>query len=320
MSLVLPDGYVLDAIGPFQGTANDASITERILETRNDLVEWCDYGDIMICDRGFRDVIQTMSDLGYEVKSPVYLGKSQNQHTTIESNESRLITKVRWTVESYHARMKKWRILSDRIENQFLPKLGDMVRIISAGLNAFRGSIVANADNDQLHMIAKLMNEQKSQNNTLKYYIDRGLIRTRSHWRNMDDESIVFPEIDLDYLRELFFGTYQIKQSKTYTEEHLDEDGNYIVQVAPEEGEIIRCRIQSRHSNATRYYAWIRYSLLDNTIKAWYCQCRSGARTLGCCGHIASVIWYLSYARLHDFHPSSGRMRVVQAIEYVRND
>ncbi|CAF3028442.1 unnamed protein product [Rotaria sp. Silwood2] len=318
MSLVLPDGYVLDTIGPFQGTANDASITERILETRNDLVAWCDYGDIMICDRGFRDVIQTMSDLGYEVKSPVYLEKSKNQHTTTDSNESRLITKVRWTVESYHARMKKWRILSDRIENQFLSKLGDIVRIISAGLNAFRGPIISNVDDDQSKMMAKLMKEQKSKNNTLKCDIDRGLISSRSQWKKLDDENIVFPEMDLDHLRELFFGTYQIKQSETYTEEHLDEEGNYVVQVAPEEDELIRCRIQSRHSNATRYYAWIRYSLSENTITAWYCQCRSGARTVGCCGHIASVIWYLSYARLHDFHPSPGRMRVVQAIEYLR--
>lgn len=320
MSLVLPDGYVLDTIGPFQGTANDASIAERILKTRNELVEWCDYGDIMICDRGFRDVIQTMSNLGYEVKSPVYLSKSQNQHTTTDSNESRLITKVRWTVESYHARMKKWRILSDRIENQFLPKLGDMVRIISACLNAFRGPIVVNADNDQSRVIAQRMTEQKSQNNTLKYDVDRGLISARSRWKKLDDESIAFPEVDLDDLRELFFGTYQIKQSRTYAEEHLDEDGNYIIEVAPEEGEIIRCRVQSRHSNATRYYAWIRYSLEDNTIKAWYCQCRSGARTLGCCGHVGSIIWYLSYARLHDFRPSSGRTRVVRAIEYLRDD
>ncbi|CAF4657751.1 unnamed protein product [Rotaria sp. Silwood2] len=107
MSLVLPDGYVLDTIGPFQGTANDATIAQQIIETRNELLQWCDYGDIMICDRGFRDVIQTLGDLGYEVKSPAYLNKSQNQHNTAEANESRLVTKVRWTVESYHGRMKK---------------------------------------------------------------------------------------------------------------------------------------------------------------------------------------------------------------------
>ena len=95
ISLVFPDGYTLDTIDPFQGTANDAIITQRIVDTRNELREWCDDGDIMICDRGFRDVIQTLTDLGYEVRSPAYLDKFQVQHNTVEANESRLVTKVR---------------------------------------------------------------------------------------------------------------------------------------------------------------------------------------------------------------------------------
>ena len=317
MSLVLPDGYILDTIGPFQGTVNDATITQQIIETRNELIQWCDHGDIMICDRGFRDVIQTLSDLGYEVKSPVYLNKSQNQHNTEEANESRLVTKVRWTVESYHSRMKKWRILSDRVENQFLPKLGDIVKVISAALNAFRGPVITNAQDAESLSIARRMKEQILKNNSLLEYVNRGLISTRSHWKNLEDSDVEFPEMDLNYLRSLFFGTYQIKQSQTYTEEHLDDKGSYVVQVAPENNEFLRCRIQSRHSNAIRYHAWIHYNLSTNMILAWYCRCRSGARTIGCCGHVASIIWYLSYARLHDFKSSTGRKQFVEAIEYI---
>ena len=317
MSLVFPDGYILDAIGPFQGTANDAIITQRIVDTRNELREWCDDGDIMICDRGFRDVIQTLSDLGYEVKAPAYLDKFQTQHNTVEANESRMVTKVRWTVESYHSRMKKWRILSDRVENQFVPKIGDIVKIISAALNAFRGSIVNDGQDFESDSIAKIMKEQLLKNNTLLDDINHGLISSRSHWKNLDDQSIEFPVLDLNELRSLFFGIYQIKQSRTYTEEHLDDNGNYIVQVAPENSELLRSRIQSRHSNAVRYYAWIRYILPTNAIHSWYCQCRSGARTLGCCGHVASVIWYLAYARLQNFQPSYARRRIVQSIEYT---
>ncbi|CAF1274669.1 unnamed protein product [Rotaria sp. Silwood1] len=92
-------------------------------------------------------------------------------------------------------------------------------------------------------MMGKLMKEQKSKNNTLKCDIDRGLISSRGEWKKLDDENIVFPEMNLEHLRQLFFGTYQIKQSETYTEEHLDEEGNYVVQVAPEEDEMIRCQI-----------------------------------------------------------------------------
>lgn len=32
-------------------------------------------------------------------------------------------------------------------------------------------------------------------------------------------------------------------------------------------------------------------------ISRYYCTCRSGARTLGCYAHIASVLWFLGYAR-----------------------
>ena len=104
----------------------------------------------MIVDRGFRDVVETISELGYEPKMPVYLSKGQKQHTTQEANEARLETKTRWTVESCHARLKKWRFFSDRIENQLLPKLQDCVRIVSAALNCFRESVVK--DHNTIHM------------------------------------------------------------------------------------------------------------------------------------------------------------------------
>jgi len=31
----------------------------------------------------------------------------------------------------------------------------------------------------------------------------------------------------------------------------------------------------------------------------YYCTYQSGARTLGSCAHVASVLWYLEYARNH---------------------
>ena len=34
-------------------------------------------------------------------------------------------------------------------------------------------------------------------------------------------------------------------------------------------------------------------------IEKWYCDCQSGARTLGACAHVTSVLWYLGIAR-HD--------------------
>ena len=53
MSLVFPDGYVLDSIGPYlaDGKNNDAGITEHILNLHGDLAEWLSEGDVCVDDR-----------------------------------------------------------------------------------------------------------------------------------------------------------------------------------------------------------------------------------------------------------------------------
>lgn len=60
---------------------------------------------------------------------------------------------------------------------------------------------------------------------------------------------------------------------------------------------IIQVKIQSRHVSSKVYKIWIEYDELEGTIDGWYCTCKSGARTLGCCSHITSVLWYLGYYR-----------------------
>lgn len=48
------------------------------------------------------------------------------------------------------------------------------------------------------------------------------------------------------------------------------------------------------------------YLLLDLTLNGkegvvgYYCQCKNGQRTLGCCSHIMTVIWYFGFARYTD--------------------
>ena len=136
----------------------------------------------------------------------------------------------------------------------------------------------------------------------------------RSCWKKIEDIDFEFPKMSLDEFRLLFFGTYQIKQARTYVEEHFNMDSDFIVEVDNSIADIVRCSIQSRHSNAHKYKAWIQYSLTSNPIRARYCQCKAGGRTVGRCAHIASVIWYLCYARHTDFIYSAGRRRIEQAI------
>ena len=95
----------------------------------------------------------------------------------------------------------------------------------------------------------------------------------------------------------IFQGIYQLKQAKSYTIEHLSADGKYAVKIRKHRPDIIKAKIQSRHKNSTSYDVWIRYSAQE--IFGWYCTCSAGARIVGCCAHVASIIWYLSFVRFH---------------------
>ena len=77
--------------------------------------------------------------------------------------------------------------------------------------------------------------------------------------------------------------------------------------------------IQSRHSNAKKYYLFIKYKIMTDEDKRknveslekdasenlqWACSCFSGLRTVGCCVHIATVVIFLSYYRFLDNPPN----------------
>jgi hypothetical protein len=131
---------------------------------------------------------------------------------------------------------------------------------------------------------------------------------------SIEDTDFDFSELSSDDLRFLFLGTYKIKLARTYVEEHLNQEGDYIIELDDNRDDILRCTIQSRHSNAIMYKSWIQYSLSGDPITAWYCTCRGGSVTIGACSHIVSIVWYLSYARHHQFKPYEGRRRIQQAI------
>lgn len=53
----------------------------------------------MIVDRGFRDAIPTIKHFGYEAVMPSFLN-GKKQFNIEEANYTRLVTKVRWVIES----------------------------------------------------------------------------------------------------------------------------------------------------------------------------------------------------------------------------
>jgi hypothetical protein len=59
---------------------------------------------------------------------------------------------------------------------------------------------------------------------------------------------------------------------------------------------LVRGRIQSRHRSSTRYFIYIlinRERGGAEAVSGYCCSCPNGLRTVGCCSHITTVLWYL---------------------------
>ena len=98
--------------------------------------------DVFVVDRGFRDSLELLRNLGFQIAMPHFLPKGVKQHFVQEGNESRLVTKIRWVVESANGRIKQWRALRHVIPNSQVPFIEDYVRIVCAICNAYRPPLV----------------------------------------------------------------------------------------------------------------------------------------------------------------------------------
>lgn len=281
-----------------------------------EMMNWLQEGDLFIVDRGFRDSVEMVESLGFRAEMPEYLKKGQKQHTTEEANHSRLVTKVRWVVESANGRIKKWKALDQVMPNSQLYCVGDHVQIVCAMCNKYRPVFAAcSLDDDEL---AKKLKALVQKSNTLQKKVEEKLSTRRAIWKAMDDDALEdFPKLSEDHLRDITLGVYQLKQAKSYTQEHLSEDGKYEFSIHKEDDSLIRVRIQSRHTTSKTYFLWISYQpgTGADSITGWYCLCKAGSRTVGCCAHIASVLWYLGYQR----HSSAALVPVSDPTEHFLN-
>ena len=130
------------------------------------------------------------------------------------------------------------------------------------------------------------------QNNDLKTRIENeGIEKIKSaEWIRIDAVNISFPSLSEEEIRCLAICVYQVNLAKSYVQEHLNEQAELTVYVSNKMN-----KLQSRHVSSKSYLLWILYD--DCNVISWYCKCRTGSRVVGMCAHVASVIWYLAYAR-----------------------
>lgn len=140
------NGFVTDMLGPYTENMNDAEIMKVILNDPNGLIKLLKKDDIIVVNRGFRDVIVNLEELGFKVLMPALKGK-RNQLTTSESNESRFVTETRWVVDAVHGIIKqKFRPLDHKLDNTLLPKTSVFCQIACFLHNEFGARLDSDLD------------------------------------------------------------------------------------------------------------------------------------------------------------------------------
>ncbi|OWF49584.1 uncharacterized protein LOC110451517 isoform X2 [Mizuhopecten yessoensis] len=297
MIVVSTTGYFITVLGPYFADYknNDASILKHILHNNiEDIKNWVEENDIFIVDRGFRDSLELLEDLGIKAEMPCFMQKGQKQMTTQDANASRLVTKVRWVVESANGQIKRWKYMDHVLPTNQVPYIGDHVRIICAICNKYFPSLSPGNTDDEA-LATKMLYLSKQINNLKSRVEDENMEKRRVIWTEPDDCLINFPKLDETDLRNITCGSYQLKLASSYMQEHIN--GDCEMQVHKENDNLIRVRLQSRHVSSKQYLLWIEHDCVN--VVAWYCKCRAGARVVGVCAHIAAVLWYLGYARHH---------------------
>ena len=90
-----------------------------------------------------------MEEFGIKAHMPYFIAKSQKQLSTEEANETRLVTKVRWVVESTNGRIKL-EALSSVMPNSQVPFIGGYIRIVCATCNAFKPPLLLNREGEEI--------------------------------------------------------------------------------------------------------------------------------------------------------------------------
>lgn len=315
--MVAPDGYILDIHGPYfsDNRNNDAAMLQNELEDDDrGYTNWFQNGDIFILDRGYRDSEPVLQQLGIQMKMPPFLERNQKQFTTEEANSSRLITKSRWIVESRNGHLKSiFKFFAGSISVVHCVNLKDFLQIAAAIINKYKETInMQNADVD----LANELLERATRVNIMQARVEAENLKARNaNWLKLNHNHIPgFPVLTLDYLRDLTVGVYQVKLAPAYIQDKLLRDNAQELQfdtLITEPG-LLRARVYSRFSGSKSHQIFVAFvdHLADaannedeyahdeeGLILAYYCTCKAGARTLGSCAHVASILWYLGYAR-----------------------
>lgn len=328
MVCVCSDGYIVDVFGPYMATENDASIMKNIMVKHPEVLNALQPFDVIVVDRGFRDIVSYLESLKFIVKIPEFAdaAKPNAPLTNQKANNSRMVTKIRWVVETRNAHLKKiWSLFSARWTCRGLLTLQADIRIAAALINTFFGKLVADKYNSG-EVSAKMLEKSNEKKTNFHSIIQLDTFQRKKKSFVTIKSDFRFPILSKDDMNCISLGTYQIREARRYIVEHMKTSRNhtYICFVCPSniletffakiiaqkniiEPALVLTQLSSRFRSKKAYDSFILADASKNgpdSIIAYYCECKHGLRTIGCCSHIMSTIFYLCYGRHSgDFKP-----------------
>lgn len=126
-------------------------------------------------------------------------------------------------------------------------------------MNAFRPppapSLTCNSP-DARQMALSMIRKSQENRNLLIERVEHSMLSSRGKWRPLDapDAAPDIPVLSVSSMRAFTFGLYQLKQAASYTREHMDDEGEYIIDIHHDADNIVRVRIHSRHISSKNYF------------------------------------------------------------------
>ncbi|KAH9635150.1 hypothetical protein HF086_009490 [Spodoptera exigua] len=228
--IVCCDGYIIEAMGPYPATKNDASIMNDIMSEGGAFTHLFREDDVFILDRGFRDCADNMTDKGFFIHMPETISTGERQLSTLQANISRCVTMNRWVVEAVNGRFSRdFKIFREVYLNKRCPHIMEDFRIAAAFLNHFAVQFRERAN---VREIIEIIDAKIFEDNELCEVVQQHNLNMRSTlFQSISHTNIEFPELTINDLELIALGTYQIRQAKSYVGEHLRVHGMYTLEV-----------------------------------------------------------------------------------------
>ena len=191
----------------------------------------------------------------------------------------RLVTKNRYIVEVLNGRIKKtFQYFDKTIQITTIPYMFVDFRIACALLNmTFKPTTTSEMD----ELITLRMLSFSNKDNALSLLVrENDLNALKSYFRRIEVLKInLFPRLDDSHRHLYACGTYQIKISRNYYADNLNEAGDFECEVSAEtihsdyrkygidldfmNGTIFKALLRSKHSNSVKYFIYV---FVDKTV------------------------------------------------------